>query len=316
MPIRARARGFTLAELTIVFLVVIVFLGGVLIPLSSYLQNTRLADNQRALELIRERLIEFALQQGRLPCPAKPDEVASPTAGQEWIVLAGTQQLCGGTGQAYPFTTYATGVVPWQVLRVPEADPWGRRYTYSVDVSWAEVDAECIPQTLPRQVQCQLGNLAACVVASTPEQPTCRRDRPNAADCAARGLLPPCAPIVIPPLEIRTRAAPGPTDVPIFDNLAVVIVSHGPNGLGGYTTQGVPAPPPPASSDEFLNRLEMPTATTVTRRWSFQSRTPSAGGAGCDDLTAGGVRCEFDDQLIAISRSVLHARLAQAGRMP
>ena len=64
-----------------VTLVIVFFLGGVLVPFSAYLQTSRISNTQSALEVIREKLYQFASRNGRLPFPADP----AGTTGLEWI---------------------------------------------------------------------------------------------------------------------------------------------------------------------------------------------------------------------------------------
>lgn len=277
---RRRVRGFSLAEIALAFLVVIIFLGGVLVPLSSYLQNARLADNQRTIELIRDRLVEFLAQNGRLPCPARPDLTTGATLGREWVAAEGGRQVCDGSGVAYPGngTAAVSGVVPWVTLKVPETDPWGRRFTYSVDRSWAEIDPDCNP-------------------VGTRAKPGCTRVE------AGR-----------PSIVIAQRTAPGVSQVS-SDRLAAVVVSHGPNGRGGYLSTGVPAPLAITGSDEEANQLSMPTATTVTRMQFFRTRSPTPESSGCEDSTLAGPFCGFDDQLMALPQSALAPRLVENGHI-
>lgn len=67
---RRGCRGFTLAELAIVLLVVAVLLGGLLMPLSAQIEQRNLEETRRRLDEVREALIGFAEANGRLPCPA------------------------------------------------------------------------------------------------------------------------------------------------------------------------------------------------------------------------------------------------------
>lgn len=277
-----RDRGFTLIEIAVGLIVVFAFLGFVLVPMSSFLQSNRINENQRALELIRNRLIEFVTQNGRLPCPAQPDLAAGPGLGIEWVKREGTRLTCEGTGAAYPGganESPATGVVPWVTLRVPEDDAWGRRFTYSVDRSWAEVDPDCNPIGTPTQTGCS--RIATTWI----------------------------------PLNVSVRQFPGAAGLQINQSqLAAVVVSHGPNGLGGYASDGTAAIAPPANSDESSNRLQMPSATTVARLRDFRTRLPSPDQSTCDDVGSGPL-CGFDDQIVTISQSLLALRMLQAGHL-
>jgi prepilin-type N-terminal cleavage/methylation domain-containing protein len=118
--VRARAHGFTLAELAIVLVIVALLVGSLLAPLSTQIDSRNLADTRRALAEIRETILGYAVVNGRLPCPALAN-VASGAAGAG---LEGTRAASGCTNIA--------GVVPWATLGVAETDAWGRRYSYRV----------------------------------------------------------------------------------------------------------------------------------------------------------------------------------------
>ena len=107
-------KGFTLVELSIAFIIIVLLLAGAMIPLSTQIELRGVADTQRSMDQIREAIIGFAQANGRLPCPAVGTIVAgTPTAGTE---------QCPST----------SGVVPWATLGVPETDSWGRRFSYRV----------------------------------------------------------------------------------------------------------------------------------------------------------------------------------------
>lgn len=127
--------GFTIPEFLVVAVVMTVFVGGLLLPFASFLETRRVAATQRSLDLVRDRLLEFAARNGRLPCPADP----SGASGLEWVTPTG---VCGGMPSP---TGAASGVVPWATLQTPEADAWGTRFTYSVQSNWADnaLDPTC-----------------------------------------------------------------------------------------------------------------------------------------------------------------------------
>ncbi|MGH6690515.1 MAG: type II secretion system protein, partial [Gammaproteobacteria bacterium] len=69
-PRSARQRGFTLAELAIVFVIVALLIGGTVLTLSAQTEGREITDTQRTLDQARDATIGFALRNGRLPCPA------------------------------------------------------------------------------------------------------------------------------------------------------------------------------------------------------------------------------------------------------
>jgi prepilin-type N-terminal cleavage/methylation domain-containing protein len=128
MLARGRSRGFTLVELAIVLVIVAVLASALALPLSTQIDNRRVADTQAMLAEAREAVIGFALANGRLPCPADPT-LATGSAG------AGQEDRSGG---ALNPCDDADGVLPWATLGVPELDAWGYRYTYRVSLCFAD----------------------------------------------------------------------------------------------------------------------------------------------------------------------------------
>ena len=277
------ARGFTLIELLAGFFIMFVVLGLAWVAVSGMLENQRVNESERQLATIRERLIDFAVRNGRLPCPADPQSVGGADYGEEWMVdTAGPNvaRVCGSTNQAYP-ALHASGAVPWATLRVAQTDPWGQRYVYTVDSSWAEIDDRCDPIGLPRL-------------------PACARPFPPVAATA---------------LQVQTRRDPGTPSQAIALDLAAVVVSHGSNGLGGYREDATRRPFAPGA-DEIANHLPMGTGagTSFAPVFDYRLRTRTPASAICNDAAGPGF-CEFDDQAVYIPRHILIARLVEAGRV-
>lgn len=120
-----RTAGFTLVELAVALAIVGLLLGMLIVPLSTQVDQQRIGDTQRLLDLIREAVIGFAVANGRLPCPATPT-TPNTTAG------AGTENRVG-TACGVP-----EGVLPWATLGLPETDSWNNRFTYRVTLSFAD----------------------------------------------------------------------------------------------------------------------------------------------------------------------------------
>ena len=135
-PLRRSARGFTLAELAIAFLVISILLGGMLMTLSAQNQTRQIAETQRAMENARDALLGFAVRFGRLPCPAID---AGPLGGEE-ARRADAIKTCEVCAVAAP---YCEGMLPAITLGIGPTDrqgylvdAWGNRVRYAV-TNWA-----------------------------------------------------------------------------------------------------------------------------------------------------------------------------------
>jgi prepilin-type N-terminal cleavage/methylation domain-containing protein len=107
-----RQRGFSLLELSLVMVILALLSSGMLASLSSQRASSETQEALRQLDTAREALYGFAMTHGRLPCPATPTQAnTASNAGRENCALQ-------------------HGVLPWAELALPEADPWGRRFTY------------------------------------------------------------------------------------------------------------------------------------------------------------------------------------------
>lgn len=119
--------GFTLIEVAMVFVVVALLIGGLLVPLTSQIEQQKIRETNKAMEEIKEALIGFAIVNGRLPCPADPS-LATGSAG-------------AGEARGSCASPDNMGVVPWVTLGVTEGDGWGRRFTYRVTESFSDAIA-------------------------------------------------------------------------------------------------------------------------------------------------------------------------------
>ena len=265
---RRTAKGFTLAELAVVLVIVGLLLGGLMVPLSTQMDNRYRSDTVKALADIREALIGFAIVNGRLPCPAQPDlSNTDSNAGVEAVTVPGGPCSCtaataasndgiakiGGTAcDTAGATSGVNGVLPWATLGLPETDSWGNRYTYRITTRFGQVSGGatnnygCTPSVIPVTnaafAICTTGNISIL------------------------------------------SASPGTT---IASGIPAIVVSHGKNGLGAWTTSG--NQPLIAAGDELEN---------ANGDTTFVSNTT------------------IDDQLIWISPNLLMNRMIAAGKLP
>jgi len=163
-------KGFTLLELTIVLLITGLLLGGLLVPLSTQMEQGQRARTQSQLEEIRAVLFGFVLKNHRLPCPDCDNDapgncaaVASANAAQ---ISDGEEDIIAGDNCAHE-----TGNLPWVTLGVDEKDAWSRHFTYRVTNNFADAAADgagCMPDTLNVAFGlCSDGNIDIVTAAGT-----------------------------------------------------------------------------------------------------------------------------------------------------
>lgn len=109
-------KGFTLIEMAVVLVIVGLMLGGLLIPLSTQMENDRRKETQAALDAIREALIGYAVINGRLPCQ---DTNGDGQPGPGACNTGANQRNIGG--------------LPHGLLGVAPVDGWGRPWIYAVN---------------------------------------------------------------------------------------------------------------------------------------------------------------------------------------
>jgi prepilin-type N-terminal cleavage/methylation domain-containing protein len=132
--------GFTLLELSVVLAVIAMITGmGIMASLNA-LESARIAATQTRLDEIEKALLEFRVNQGRLPCPA-PNIIASNDSRFGYEATPGS---CGTYDTVDNKIYYinelsgdrvAEGAVPVRTLGLPNElahDGWGRRFTYTV----------------------------------------------------------------------------------------------------------------------------------------------------------------------------------------
>lgn len=118
----ARARGFTITELAVVFAIIALLVGGAMATLSSQVEQRNHDETRRRLDAAAEALVAYAIVNRRLPCPA-----TSGTTGDE-------SPSGGGT-----CTTNFGGFLPAKTIGIQQTDgsgyaidSWNNRLRYAV----------------------------------------------------------------------------------------------------------------------------------------------------------------------------------------
>ena len=148
---RIPARGFTLVELAVVMAIVALLLGGLLYTLSAQTEQRNFEDTRRRLDQARDLVLAFAINKGRLPCPARFTSTASNSQGLESFCAAASPATCAGAETTTEQThgncsNYYDGFLPAASigqLRTDQygfaVDAWGNRIRYAV----AKLNTNC-----------------------------------------------------------------------------------------------------------------------------------------------------------------------------
>lgn len=124
-------KGFTLVEIAIVLAIIALLVGGMLVPISAQIDQQKIVETGKSIDLIKDALTGFAVANGYLPCPA-----VSATNGTE----DRTSGSCTGGKRV--------GFVPWVTLGTPQLDAWGHLFRYSVTPAFASSAAPISLTTL------------------------------------------------------------------------------------------------------------------------------------------------------------------------
>jgi prepilin-type N-terminal cleavage/methylation domain-containing protein len=248
------SRGFTLIELAVVLLIVVVLLtlGAGVVNLAS--ENSSFSQTRRKQEAVKDALIAYLGKNKRLPCPDLPAAPGNtPGLGDDNRTTAGDPTS--------PCSVDA-GVLPYIELGIPRdfaLDGWENFFTYRVTVDAADLSLDW---------------------ARTPIT-SFAPGKPGKLDVSMRS---PATSAVLTPL----------TSAP--DHAVAVVVSHGKNGLGAWTSQGT-RNILPTGADELANA----NATGVFIQRDVSDVNVSAG--------------PFDDLVIYLRPSDLITPLVRDGSM-
>lgn len=232
-----RARGFTLIEI-----VVVLFILGIVVSMaaaitSALMSTQRLSTTTTRMQAVDTAIVQFVMQQKRLPCPADgriPSGAAN--AGVE------RRDAATGTCNVNGPNTEQHGVVPWASLGLGESDAtdgWNHRLTYRVQQALVANSALDMSWCDPAGTEAGAGPSACNIACTSTALPSCT---PPGKFLNTKGL------------EVHDAKGTGtiimnPAGIP-STGAAYVVVSAGSSGGGAYLSSGVLGSSPSVDGNE------------------------------------------------------------------
>ena len=261
----------------------ILVLGASMLALQAAKQTRQPLEAQRTtvqrMDSLEKALKAYTVIHARLPCPAKGNALATDFDFGLFFPNAATATC-----------TNPDGIVPWRTLGISQSeamDGWGRFISYRVPVDTPA------PPAVPTTAGMTRANAADMTNCDT-EPPAVAPTAPAFACTASLNVLNTAFMDVAvrPGLTVRVNG----TDPP-QTQIAWVLISHGPTGLGAWRSGQNPASRvcglqqmPPANSDECNNTLALPVPPAF-----FVQRPPEVLAAGGQPLNPAVDINHFDD---------------------
>ena len=285
--------GFTLAELAVVLLVIGLLMFALLPTSAVMLSNSRHSATQQKLNNIDAALVNFVIVNKRLPCPADGSLVLDTTSpvpsGSD-----GTEGARDGNGDCT--NSQAKGIVPWVALGLTindVVDAWNNLFTYRAAYGLTRNTAldmsSCDPAGTANTTPAMNGNAAAINTGLC-----------NSATCigtfAAANCTTPSQYLAFKGINVESSVSPvvKVMDFTLSTGAAYVLISHGDNGYGAYSAQGVYQTPTSDWTGAVGNTLEDP-------NWNTGHTVTSAAPPTFVDATfsdSGTLTAHFDDVVL------------------
>ena len=223
------SKGFTILEQAVSLSVIALLLGSIMIPLQTQIENRKIDETKRSLEIAQELLLGFAAAHGYFPCPA-----TATSAGQE---PQGTDHVTGGCPVWHGFLPAALlGYRPVDAQGYA-LDAWegaSNRIRYAV----ANTTVAGVTQALTRANG--LRSVPLANLAATPLYYICQSGGgATANDCGAAVTLASSAAVVV--WSVGPNGATGGTSAheaqnpnPNGGSADRIFVSRGPSSVAGH----------------------------------------------------------------------------------
>jgi prepilin-type N-terminal cleavage/methylation domain-containing protein len=233
------SNGFTLVEMALV-LVIIGLTVTMLLQVSSGMrdaQNRLLVRSE--LTVVDTALANFVAQNKRLPCPADGTLASGAAlAGVETLVSA--TGICGATAV---LQTQTNGVIPYVTLGLSLSnvtDPWNTLFTYRVDPQLASNVTSLMNMTNCDPVGTAIAasnpatSVGGCITTlTTPTQVTPCISSSPVGNCTSPANF-----LANKGLDVWNAAINQVNNRVLGTGAAYVLISHGPNGIGAYNSNG------------------------------------------------------------------------------
>ena len=268
-------RGFTLVELAIVLVLVTILIGGLAVPLSAQIQARRIAETRASLQAIQEAILGYAMSNTK-SCACTYDDEGGLLSTEP---SSGCSDMCPAAGPPSESTSY-----PRHYLPCPDGGA-GLEKARNAQGRCTSVRGGLPWRTLGVSGADAWGQRFTYAVT-----PAFTDNR--------KGFISTPAPATQGTLDIHADATCSGAGV--ARNVAVVIVSHGPNGRGAQNISGgTPLAPAAVPENERQNLAQYTSvAPCKVGDTDFVSRIPEP---------------DFDDIVVWISPSTLFSRVCPPG---
>ncbi|MCX7204694.1 MAG: type II secretion system protein [Proteobacteria bacterium] len=194
-----KERGFTLAEIAIVLVIIGIMLAGGLGAFKAQTDSQRVREGRAQLAEIKDSLLGFAVQRGYLPCPADPLLTT-------FVEDRAANGVCNR----------AQGAIPGATLGLARStDPFNKPFTYRVTLGFADNGPASLPPVATDSNQ-TMGSAGSCPAGSI-------------APAGMSFMLCSLGDILIYPTSVPAT--------PLASNVVAVVVMHyrhgPPNGVAG-----------------------------------------------------------------------------------